>query len=133
MREMTGEMLPASSAPDDAARVGNDDPVGPAGVITASPLPLLSIARSHVENGAVKGDAASTSNNHVQVTRIINASLTLSSRSKISAMSSVERERCFSEGILRVLVSCREVDGNIYVCIFPFRDFLVGSEFLADC
>ena len=87
-------MLPASSDPGQAARFADDDPLG---VITASPLALVSIARSHVENGAVKGDAASTSNNHVQATRIIKCEVDVVSRSKISAMGSVECERCFSK------------------------------------
>jgi hypothetical protein len=67
-RPTTGEMLPASSVSEQVAisAHGNTD-----GAITLDARFAKSALTSHVENGAVNGDAASTINNQVQEARIM--------------------------------------------------------------
>jgi len=67
-RPTTGEMLPASSVSEQVAisAHGNTD-----GAITLDARFAKSALTSHVENGAVNVDAASTINNQVQAARIM--------------------------------------------------------------
>ena len=83
IRPTTGEMLPASSVSEQAAisAHGNTD-----GAITLDAWFAKSTLTSHVENGAVNGDAASTINNQVHAARIIDGS-EVGHGSKNSAMS----------------------------------------------
>jgi hypothetical protein len=67
-RPTIGEMLPASSVSEQVAisAHGNTD-----GAITLDARFAKSALTSHVENGAVNGEAASTINNQVQAVRIM--------------------------------------------------------------
>jgi hypothetical protein len=67
-RPTTGEMVPASSVSEQVAILshGNTD-----GAITLAAWFAKSALISHVENGAVNGDAASTINNQVHAARIM--------------------------------------------------------------